>query len=68
MCFFHHTILNISNIGFLYDLRKFWFVVSLSVLLCYVLYMISTTIVLKFNHINNYSIYISVKDHVDMYF
>lgn len=55
MCFSHHIVLNISNLGFLYD---FCFVVSLSVLLYYILYIISTTIKLKFNYINN----------VDMYF
>lgn len=44
------------------------FVLSLSLLLYYILYMISTIIVLKFNHINNFLIYISVKDHGDMYF
>lgn len=68
MCFFHHTILSISDLGFLYDFRKFCFAVSLSLLLYYILYMISTTVVLKFNHINNFLIYISVKERGDMCF
>lgn len=68
MCFFHHTILNISNLGFLYNFRKFCFVVSLSLSLYYILHMISKTIVLKFNPINNFFIYISVKDHGGVFF
>lgn len=67
MCFFHHAILNISNLGFLYDFRKFCFVVFLNLSLYYILYNY-TTIVLKFNHINIFFIYISVRDNGDMYF
>lgn len=65
MCFFHHTVLNISNLGALYDFR---FVVSLSLLLCYILYVISTTLKLKFTTLIIFLIYISVSDHGDLYF
>lgn len=65
MCFSHHTVLNISNLGFLYDFR---FVVALNLLLGYILYMISTTITLKCYHVNDFFIWISVSDHGDMYF
>jgi len=40
----------------------------LRLLLYCILYMISTTIVLKFTRINNFLIYISVKDHGGVFF